>query len=493
MMSISANFNVFCDKLKVSPKRKSIISLRYNSICKKLNNDFWDINTDFGGIYVGCYGRETANDGIQKVEMLFEMPSGLQKQYSKKSKNGQFLFLEDVRRSIAAIYPNTSIEHDDFGIKVCFFDNMCFNIAPVFFKDNCTHIYADPRKGGSWKTKNFKKEKEVISIANLATNDNLKKLCQMAKIWKKHCNVPIKDILIDTLAHEFLLSWRYKNKSYSYYDLMCKDFFKYLMDQKPSKKEWTAIGGFLVIPNALNFRYKAIIAHHKAESAMTFSKNDEQWLAAQKWREIFGSEFPETIIVENQLHTLEENATKAYETQKKCVQILAQRRYLFTTLQILSAIMIPIALLTIEYTSNLYIGFSMFMIAILFFGTTLAYRKTNKYSIILRHKVSAKLALRIKNQINDLILDLNDHDVDVMLIREKKKTVASKLKMIYKGTSVKVSKRYAEAIDQLKSKSRVDTTPKPSTISASNLSIPEWSQHKFHKENYVQHIVNYRN
>ncbi|WP_109301263.1 hypothetical protein [Aquimarina sp. AU474] len=481
MMSISANFNVFCDKLKVSTKKKSIISLRYNSICKKLNNDFWDINTYCGGIYVGCYGRETANNSTETIEMLFEMPSRMYQLYSDKPNNGQFLFLEDVRRSISAIYPNTVIEQDSLEIKVCFFDKMCFKITPVFFKENNTHIYADPRKGGTWETKNFSKEKQSTTMLNLAANDNHKRLCRMAKIWKKNAKVPISDMLIDTQAYEFLLFWRYRNKSYSYYDAMCKDFFKYLMEQKPLKKDWKAIGDFLVIPNTFNFRYKAIIAHEKAVRAMTFSKNNQQWLAAQKWKEIFGSEFPDTIVVENQLNTLEENASKTYESQKKRVKVLTGQRYLFVTLQVLFALTIPIALLVIEYTPYLYLGTSLFITAILCFTISLVYGRTNKYNTILRYKVSAKLALRVKEQIHQLILDLNTHDVDVALIREKKKEAASKLRNIYRGTSSKISKGCIETFEKLKNSAIIDTSQKSSIISASNMAMAERSKHKLYK------------
>ncbi len=490
-MSISANFNVFCDKLKISPKKKSIISLRYNSICKKLNNDFWDLNTNYGGIYVGCFGKETANDDCNSVDMIFEMPSCLKSEYTKKQKNGQFMFLENVRRSIAALYPNTSIKQNEFGIKVCFFDGICFNIIPVFFKNNTTYIYADPRKGGSWKTKNFKRDIEEIKIGNIATNQNLSKLCRMIKSWKHHCKVPIEDILIDTLAYRFLLSWRYNDSSYSYYDLMCKDFFKFLMNQKPTQKEWKSIGGFLVIPNALNFRYKAIIAHHKAKSAMDYSKINDHWLAALKWKEVFGEKFPTSIGIETQLNTLKDSVSKVYSIQKKCTKIVEQRRYLFMLLQVISAILVPVSLFTIEYTKNFYLGAALFLTVSTVFILSVIYKKANKIKVILRHKASASIALKTVNQINVLLRDLHHNDVDVAIIRDKQKLLVSRLETMYKGTSLKISKKYVNAINKLDTISPV--RKKHSDILSAGITIPEWHKHKFHKENYIQNIVNYRN
>ncbi|GAA4277942.1 SMODS domain-containing nucleotidyltransferase [Aquimarina mytili] len=489
-MSISINFNQFCENLKISAKKKSIISLRHNSICKKLNNDFWNMNTDNGGIYVGSYGRETANDHIEEIEMIFEMPYRLQEEYSKKPKNGQFLFLEDVRRSIATLYPNTSLIQDKFGIKVSFFDNMSFHIAPVFFGKDNVHVYADPRKGGSWKTKNFKKEKETIRIGDIATNYNLKRLCRMIKAWKHHCNVPIKNILIDTLAHKFLMSWQYKDKPYSYYDLMCKDFFKFLMDQKPSEKEWKSIGGMLIIPDSFNFRYKAVMAHHKAESAITFSQNNEHWLSILKWKEIFGSEFPESIPLENQLRTLEQNVSKTYNVQKKCMNILIKRRVMFSLLQVLSAVAIPLGLLVIEYTKNFGFGLSVFFTSVLLFIMSLIYRKSNQVRIILKHKTSARLAMKIHKKIQQSLRDLYYNDIDILIIQKRKNKIVSKFQSLYQGTSMHVNKRYLETIKELPITSNVisETFITPS----SKLRIPKWEENKFSKENHVQQAVNYR-
>ncbi|GAA4272310.1 hypothetical protein U6A24_21015 [Aquimarina gracilis] len=488
-MSVSINFNMFCEKLKVSPKKRSIISLRFNSICKKLNTDFWDINTNLGGIYVGCYGRETANDGIDKIEMIFEMPSYLRKKYSKSSKNHQFLFLEDVRRSIATLYPNTSIVNDEFGIDVRFFDGMIFNIAPVFYKNNNEHIYADPRKGGSWKTKNFKKEKEEVRIGDVITNNNLKRLCRMIKAWKHNCNVPIQNLLIDTLAHEFLTSWKSKDISYSYYDIMCRDFFKFLMNQEPSKKEWKTIGDFLVIPNTLNFRYKAVIAHYKAESAISFVKNNEDWLATLKWKEIFGDNFPGSVPVENQLRKLKDNVEKVYDVQKKCVSILVKRRLFLTILQITSAISIPLGLLLIEYSHSFLAGLTLFGFSTVLFVITLLYRRVNQNKIILKHKASVNLAASLKEQVRQILIDLTYNDVDIDKIRARKNKILSNFQSMYTGANINIGKRYNNAVGEL----NIIPQVRKKVMSSSNIQIPIWHQNKFSVDNHVQEAVNYKN
>ncbi|SHI49121.1 SMODS domain-containing nucleotidyltransferase [Aquimarina spongiae] len=490
-MNISTNFNVFCDRLQVSEKKKSIITLRYNAICKKLNNDFWDLNTDDGGIYVGSYGRGTASGNIDTVEMIFEMPSQLLSKYTNAKGKAQFKFLESVRKSIAAVYPNTTIENGDFGIRVRFFDGMYFFIAPVFYKDNTHHLYADLCKGGSWKEKNFRKEEEIIKIEDEEVYHNFTQLCKMAKAWKWHCEIPIEDALIDTLVCNFLNSWSYKKESYSYYDIMCKDFFEFLTNQRTFKKEWNHIGGFLVIPNALNFRYKAIMAYHKAESAIIFSRGNEPWLAAQKWKEIFGNDFPDTVAVNRQLKELKNNVLQVNKAQKAWIKKLERQRLIVIVAQILSGVMIPGALVALELFENFNIGFMLFMLATTVFIITLAYRKTNHITTILRHKVSASFTSTIQQQLQELIRDFNDQDIDVAIIKDKKQKIISKLRSLCIVTPTSSSKKYIEAIHRLREKAflRNYTT----NADVSGYFVPSWSTHQFQKEGYIQPILNYQN
>ncbi len=489
-MSISANFNIFCDKLKISSRKKAIIELRYCSICKKLNNDFWDINTDHGGVYVGSYGRETANDGINEINMIFEMPSHLLTEYSKMPENGQLLFLEDVRMAISKVYPNTIIQNSDFGIKVCFFDGMCFNIAPVFYKDD-VHLYANTEKGGSWKNRDFGKGIRNFGTTDSAVNANLKRLCQMMKTWKEHCNVSITDVLIDTLAHQFLVTWEFKDKSYSYYSEMCKDFFKYLTNDELYEKEWKAIGGFLLIPNTIKFKYKAIIAYHKAEGAINFADEEEYWLAAQKWREIFGQEFPDDIVEANQINDLKDNVHAVYDIHKKCVGMLTLRHYIPIIIQVLSGLSIPIGLLIFEYTNSFYFGFLLFIGATTMFITSLIFRQTNQIRTIIKHRVSMKLAYSVMKQLTELRKDLYSNDIDIVLVRERKKSITSKLDKMYKGTSESISRSYLNAILKLRKFSTLCKTP--AVASHSNIRIPEWEKHKFNEEDHIPHLVNYKN
>ncbi len=490
-MSISASFNIFCDELKVSSKKESIITLRYNSINKKLNTDFWDINTSYGGIYIGCYGKETANDGITEIEMIFEMPFHLQEKYGRCKGNGQAIFLEDVRSSIAEIYPKTSINKAKHTIKVKFSDGMCFDILPAFIKEGGTYTYADTTNTGSWNTKNPIVEIEAIKVGDATTNFNLKKMCRMAKAWKYNCNVNIKNSLLDTLVYRFITSSYHHYKSYSDFDMMCLDFFKFLMSQKSSKIEWNSIGNSYKITNSINFRYKAIIAHFKAENAIKLTSVGKEWGANQKWREIFGHKFPESTEVVSQLEKMLEKTSMMYTMQKKCAKIINYHVALFVGFQIFIGAMIMLGILIMQYEEIVDIGLTLFIISSLIFITNLYFKKYNLKDISAKHLRSASNIFIIREEFRELLKDITKNDVDVSIIRTKKKSLQRKMIDTYKGTTKYVCKRYIKAIKLLNTIS--DRKEESIKIDTKKYTIPIWQSTKFYRENQVQCLMNYKN
>lgn len=291
-MSVSTNFKTFCDDLKISTDKRSTISTRYNAICKRLNLDFWDMNTTQGGRYVGSFGRHTANGWISDIDMIFEMPSSLKLTYDNYTGNGQSAYLQAVKNSIAKTYSSTTLKGDGQIVLVSFSDGMEIELLPAFKNSDDTFTYADSNSGGSWKKTNPIPEINTINSGDILTNYNLKRLCRMARAWKSYCNVSIKGLLIDTLAYRFLTDWSDKDKSYLYYDWMSRDFFEYLKDQTKDQTLWYAVGSGQAIYNYSDFRYKAKVAYNKAVDAIQLEKDDKKWSSKQKWREIYGTRFP---------------------------------------------------------------------------------------------------------------------------------------------------------------------------------------------------------
>lgn len=292
-MSEAEYFQKFCSDLLVGVQLRSTISTRYLSICTRLNKDFWGVDTYTGGRYIGSFGRNTANGWISDIDMLFEMPHSTYNTYNNYKKNGQSALLQAVKDSIATTYPSTSLKGDGQIVLVKFADEMEIEVLPAWKNTDESYTYADSNGGGSWKKTNPVPEIDAIASGDILTNKNLRNLCRMTRAWKFFCSVPIKGLLIDTLAYRFLIDWDNRNKSYLYYDLMCRDFFEYLKNQPDNQIFWYAIGSGQLICNSENFRYKATVAFNKAVDAIRYQCDNKEWSAKQKWREIYGSRFPD--------------------------------------------------------------------------------------------------------------------------------------------------------------------------------------------------------
>jgi hypothetical protein len=290
-MSEAIYFEQFCNDLLVETARRAIISTRYLSICTRLNKDFWNVDTDSGGIYVGSFGRNTANSWISDIDMLFEMPWSVYTIYNNYLSNGQSALLQAVKNSIAKTYSSTSLKGDGQIVSIKFADAMEIEVLPAFKNQDDSYIFADSNDGGSWKKTNPIPEIKAVSNGDILTNNNLRHLCRMTRAWKSYCNVPINGLLIDTLAYRFLTNWSNRDKSYLYYDLMCRDFFDYLKNEPQNQTVWYAIGSSQAIYNSDNFRYKATIAFNNAKEAIKFQTDKMEWSAKQKWRDIYGTRF----------------------------------------------------------------------------------------------------------------------------------------------------------------------------------------------------------
>lgn len=179
-MSVATNFRSFCNSLIVGSDLRSKISTRYIAICKRLNKDFWDVETTSGGRYVGSYGRNTANSWVSDIDMVFELPFSTYSKYNSYIGNGQSALLQAVKNSISNTYPNTSLKGDGQIVEVDFTDSITIEVLPVFKNDDDSYKFADSNNGGGWKTTNPIPEIEAVKTGDLLTNNNLRQLCRMA-------------------------------------------------------------------------------------------------------------------------------------------------------------------------------------------------------------------------------------------------------------------------------------------------------------------------
>jgi hypothetical protein len=292
-MGLANWFSEFCSNIQVQDG--GTISMRYKNITSRLNTDFWSTSSDTShSLYAGSYGRNTAVQGFSDLDMIFQLPYSEYEKYNNYSGNGQSSLLQAVKISIERTYPTTSIRADGQVIVIPFIDGISFEVVPAFINNGDSFTYPDANNGGKWRVTNPKPEIQAIREQNQACNGNLVPLCKMIRAWKWKWDVPIGGLLIDTLAYQFIEGWQYKDRSYLYYDYMCRDFFKWMADQNGAQEYWKAPGSGQHVHGKGLFQYKAKRCYNISLEAIAYetATPKQEWSAKQKWRDIFGTNFP---------------------------------------------------------------------------------------------------------------------------------------------------------------------------------------------------------
>ena len=293
-MGVAEDFARFRGSYIIPNETVSSISYRYRRITRQLNRDFWNTESEVAhSIYVGSYGRDTASRGISDLDVAIILPVTLYTQFSRHQINGQSALLQAVKRSIQKTYPTSAASGDGQVVVTRFNDGITFEVLPVFNNtDGSSWTYPNANDGGSWKVCNPRAEIKAVNDRNAATNGNLKNLCRMMRVWKKHCSVPISGMLLDTLAYQFIENYAHRDKSFLYHDLMARDFFDFLARQDQKKTWWRAPGSGSSVWRTGSFEHKARSAHLRAEEAVAHDKAGYDWSRRQKWREVFGALYP---------------------------------------------------------------------------------------------------------------------------------------------------------------------------------------------------------
>ncbi|AOI66349.1 MULTISPECIES: SMODS domain-containing nucleotidyltransferase [Burkholderia] len=287
-------FTSFCGKLRIDKGKRESIAYRTGRIVGQLNSDLRKLDSKWANrFYVGSYGRYTAIPSVSDVDLLYELPAHLYKQFDVYMWNGQSSLLNLVRNSIGNTYPTSAVSGDGQVVVISFTDNVRFEILPAFANQGGGYTFADSNQGGSWKTCKPKQEMEAFANRNAACNGNLGELSRMVRAWRDTNNVDLSGMLIDTLAYQFIGAWQHRDKSYLYYDLLTRDFFQYLAGLDLNQTYWLAPGSGSYVYRGQPFQYKARSAELRAREAIDYQWVGYNWSARQKYREIYGTAFPE--------------------------------------------------------------------------------------------------------------------------------------------------------------------------------------------------------
>jgi hypothetical protein len=73
---------------------------------------------------------------------------------------------------------------------------------------------------------------------------------------------------------------------------MARDFFQFLAKQDQTQQHWRAPGSGSYVWRTGVFENKARSAELRASEAIAHMSKEEHWAMRQKWREIFGPQYP---------------------------------------------------------------------------------------------------------------------------------------------------------------------------------------------------------
>jgi hypothetical protein len=269
---------------------ETTIASRYGEVTRALNLQFRDTDSRTANtLQVGSYGRWTGIKGISDLDMLYIMPSGLWEKYKDKP----YQLLRDTADAISDRYPTTEV-YPDTLVVVVKYQNFKIEVQPVF-EDEQGFWYPYTRGTSAYRLTKPRDELSATRKVDGDKNGNLRRLAKMARAWKNKHGVAMGGLLIDTLAHNFLVGRStYDKTSFGSCGEMMRDFLSYLADQ-PKQDRYAALGSGQHVKVHKAFQGKAKKGLELANKALDAGEDAK---SNNRWRKLFGRAYPLSDTVE---------------------------------------------------------------------------------------------------------------------------------------------------------------------------------------------------
>lgn len=244
-------------------------------------------------LLIGSYAKGTAIRPTSDVDLMYFLPHEVFKQYSQYQNNPQSALLQEVRTVLRQTFSTTEIKADGQAVIVDY-QSRRFEVIPAFIFNGQIYI-ADTSNGGSWKPTSPIQEAERLNRADISAEGQIRNLIQYAKVWKRIHDVPLKAIILEYVALNFVNQWSYlehliqNNNPSFWHDWLVRDFFAFLLQYDCLNLDHDE-----VIPFGDGWQRKAQYALSEAKLACAYETQDQCFMAEIHWRNIFGSQFPTT-------------------------------------------------------------------------------------------------------------------------------------------------------------------------------------------------------
>ena len=290
-MSTSSRFDEFLSNIALTADNRADAKTKYDGVAKKLHIHYYGTTYDGSTkLLIGSYGKRTAVRPPRDVDVLFLMPFADYARFNNYQGNGQSALLQEIRSVLQEKYSTTEkIRGDGQVVVVPFKNGHTVEVLPAWRSKGKQYIIPNTHDGGSWKIVDHDAEFANVGDSDTRSDGNTRNLIKMMKAWQAECSVPIKSLVLELRAVNFLAKWKYFDNGTTYYDWMVRDFFEGLIAKANS---WCTIPGIeekRYYGNAWLSRAES--AYNRATKACEFESEKKEYDAAVEWRKIFGSQY----------------------------------------------------------------------------------------------------------------------------------------------------------------------------------------------------------
>lgn len=286
---IDALFRKFRSSIRPDDLYLKTLRNRREVIVRAVNRKFRFSETSDHAIYVGSYGRNTANK-YSDIDLAVVLPEQEKARFTNYSGNGQSTLLQVVKCAILDSYPRTDVKGDGQIVSVKFSDGMTFEVLPAFETGDYTKslYYPDTHSGGKWKITDPCSEQKAIADLNGRCGDKLYDLCRTVRVWNRQNGVSMSGYAIDTTVYDFFsnpATWIVLDSLHLF-----SAYLHHLYNNR-LKTYWPMIGSDKLIVVDINRSIvKATIELlDVADELFRLGRKKD---AIKIWGDVFGSDFP---------------------------------------------------------------------------------------------------------------------------------------------------------------------------------------------------------
>jgi hypothetical protein len=290
-MSTSSRFDKFLSNIGLTADNRADAQTKYGGVAKKLHSHYYGTTYDGSTkLLIGSYGKQTGVRPPRDVDLLFLMPFHDYARFTNYKGNGQSALLQEIRSVLQEKYTTTEkIRGDGQVVVVPFKNGHTVEVLPAWRSKSKQFIIPNTHDGGSWKIVDHNAEFANVGDSDTRSNGNTRNLIKMMKVWQAECSVPIKSLVLELRAVNFLAQWKHYNQNSNYYDWMVRDFFGGLIAKANSRCKIPGIEEQCYYGDA--WLSRAETAHSRAKKACEFEAANKEYDAAAEWRKIFGSQY----------------------------------------------------------------------------------------------------------------------------------------------------------------------------------------------------------